>query len=362
MLSKSIVLPTNGDAVAIGWPARILGAAGFWLLAIGSATAYRMSETDFVYRASYLAKDAILSLVGITFFLLLQAGMLRAARYRFPRQAAIATTLAVIGVLPFGILLIVLSNLINSAPIWEGFAVRRVIASSFFWLAPSSVWIAMNLALINAQIANQRERRLARLEAQEREAQLRALRYQINPHFLYNTLNSISALILDNRAEEADEMVGRLALFFRTGLAVDPLHDVLLADELSLQRLYLDIERVRFSDRLNVVVDVPAELTQAQVPSLILQPLVENALKHGMNPPGSQTRVEIAARQIGDRLELAVTDDGPGASGASGTGIGLENIRQRLAARFGEAASLAVERSAVRGFTVRVRMPLRLAS
>ena len=120
------------------------------------------------------------------------------------------------------------------------------------------------------------------LAREAQEAQLRALRYQINPHFLFNTLNSLSSLILSKQTDTAERMLMNLSTFFRATLSADPTADVSLDEEIKLQRLYLDIEQIRFPDRLSVEVDVPDALLAARVPVLILQPIVENAVKYGV--------------------------------------------------------------------------------
>ena len=235
---------------------------------------------------------------------------------------------------------------------------RGFLAKLVLWLAPFGLWTAISIALgYNMQVRD-REARLARMQIQAHEAQVRALRYQVNPHFLYNTLNSISALILDGRNADADAMVMRLSTFFRSSLANDPTDDVPLSQELALQRLYLDIELVRFADSLSIEIDVPDDLHDALVPNLILQPLVENALKHGLNDAGQPTLLRITARARDACLELEVTDNGPGASSRAGTGVGLSNVARRLNARFGANARLEAGAQPDSGFRALLRFPL----
>ena len=152
---------------------------------------------------------------------------------------------------------------------------------SLYWFLFYFSWTTAYLALSYSITTREHERRFNALRTEAQEAKIRALRYQINPHFLFNALNSIAELIGENR-EQAEKMVLNLAGFFRTTLAINPTEDVRLANEIELQKLYLDMERVRFPERLSYSVDVPPELADALVPSLILQPLVENAVKHGI--------------------------------------------------------------------------------
>jgi two-component system, LytTR family, sensor kinase len=206
-------------------------------------------------------------------------------------------------------------------------------------------WAALYVALSYAHRLSHSERRTARLELTARQAELRSLRYQVNPHFLFNTLNSLSSLVMADRRDEAEAMIMNLAYFYRTSLAGDPLDDVRLEEEAELQRLYLGIEAVRFPDRLRHAIDVPEALRDACVPGLILQPLVENAIKYGVSPARRAVTIAIGATERDGRLHVWVEDDGgppppPLAGERQGTGIGLANVRDRLAARFGPDAAL----------------------
>lgn len=202
-------------------------------------------------------------------------------------------------------------------------------------------WAALYLALGNAAQVQAAERREGEFKRAAKAAELRSLRYQVNPHFLFNTLNSLSALVMSGRAEEAERMIQTMSSFYRNSLAGDPTADVPLADEIALQRHYLDIEAVRFPERLRTEFAVPDDLASACVPGMILQPLVENSVKYGVSATSRPVTIRIAARLEADRLILTVSDDGPGKpDGVDGTGIGLANVRDRLAARFGREASV----------------------
>lgn len=230
-------------------------------------------------------------------------------------------------------------------------------ANGYFFFA---AWAALFLALSYAADVGAAERRAAGFRAAAQAAELRALRYQVNPHFLFNTLNSLSSLIMTDRREAAEAMVMNLSTFFRTSLAGDPTEDVILADEIRLQQLYLEIEAVRFPERIRIAIDVPDALARACVPGLILQPLVENAVKYGVSRARRPVTVTIRASVEHERLRLRVEDDGddlPG--GEPGTGIGLRNVCERLAARFGADEARAVW--GLRpggGFAVTLLMPL----
>jgi hypothetical protein len=228
------------------------------------------------------------------------------------------------------------------------------------WYLFFAAWAVLYVALSYAARVRQAERTAALYRAAAQSAQLRALRYQINPHFLFNTLNSLSTLILRQRNDEAEKMIMNLASFFRTSLTGDPTEDVPLAEEIRTQRLYLDIEHNRFPERLHVTIDVPPELEQALVPGFILQPLVENAIKYGVSRSVDPVTIAIRARATRDKLLISVIDDGrPSFEAPAGTGVGLRNVTDRLITRFDGNASLTYGARPEGGFRVDVTMPLR---
>lgn len=201
-------------------------------------------------------------------------------------------------------------------------------------------WAALYLALGNGEQLRAAEYREGEYRRAAKASELRSLRYQVNPHFLFNTLNSLSALVMVGRSEQAERMIQSISRFYRHSLAGDPTADVPLEDEIALQRHYLDIEAVRFPDRLRCEFDVPDDLMTACVPGMILQPLVENSIKYAVSTTIRPVTIRIAAREAGGFLILTVADDGPGESFVNGgTGIGLANVKSRLAARFGEDAA-----------------------
>ena len=206
-----------------------------------------------------------------------------------------------------------------------------------------------------------RERELAasQLEAHLAEARLQVLRMQIQPHFLFNTLNTIAELIHED-PEVADEMIARLSELLRLTLeqSEDPM--VPLADELEFLKRYLEIERTRFRDRLEVRYDIAPAALAARVPHLILQPLVENAIRHGIAPRATAGSVEVRAARDDGMLRLAVVDDGPGLKGGSGReGVGLRNTRSRLSALYGDGYSFELAEPAGGGVEARIAIPWR---
>lgn len=247
---------------------------------------------------------------------------------------------------------------------WHRF--RIAADSTVTWFFFFAAWSAFYMAMLAQAQALGAQRRAAEAEAAAQSAQVRALRYQVNPHFLFNTLNSLSSLVMTGRAERAEEMLLALSTFFRTSLSLDPSADVTLAEEIDLQRLYLDIEKVRFPERLKVEIDIDPEVESARLPALILQPLVENAIKYGVSRTRDQVTVRIAARPLGDgRFEIIVTNTGKpgdavptGDDRPDGTGVGLANVCQRLSARFGAQAKCEFGPLPKGGYQVHLTLPL----
>jgi len=238
----------------------------------------------------------------------------------------------------------------------------RLIADGLVtWYFFFAAWASFYIAMSGGARLRTAERRAARAERDAQAAQLRALRYQVNPHFLFNTLNSLSSLVMARREEEAEAMIVNLSTFFRSSLALDASADVTLADEIEFQKLYLDIEKVRFPRRLTARFDIPDDLREARLPPLLLQPLVENAIKHGVARTTDPVTLTLSAREEDARLILTVENDrGPPAGGESqaGTGVGLANVCERLAARFAGAADCEAGPLPAGGYRVTLSMPL----
>lgn len=238
-------------------------------------------------------------------------------------------------------------------------SVASTTAAMVAWLWVYSAISALLLAGAYSDELRERERRLAEWQGLAHSAQMRALRYQLNPHFMFNTLNSIASLIASGNAADAERMVENLADFLRAGLALDPNDDLPLQQELELQSLYLAIEAIRFADRLRVEMDLPEALRDVMVPSLILQPLVENAVKHGVARSDGSVTVAVAARAEGDRLHLTVRNGvGTTPCKTGGTGIGLINAVRRLELRYGEECDFHAGLEGEHDFVVSFSIPL----
>jgi LytS/YehU family sensor histidine kinase len=240
------------------------------------------------------------------------------------------------------------------------------------WFGYCLAWTGTHLALTYHWEVEDQQRRTAALVELAQEAQIAALRYQVNPHFLFNTLNSISALVMEQRNDDAETMLLNLCAFVRTTFAKDPRALIPLSEEIGLQRLYLGVEETRFSERMKVQYEIPDDLAGARVPTLILQPLVENALRHGVGESETMTVIRISARRQVGRLHLVVEDDGAGARKASAgggeggardrEGVGLNNVRDRLRVHFGEDASFEAKPRRKGGFRVDITLPLQVAA
>ncbi len=232
----------------------------------------------------------------------------------------------------------------------------------------SALYYAINYYL---QVEEQADR-LERLEAQATSAQLAMLRYQLNPHFLFNTLNSISTLVLLRQTEPANAMLTRLSSFLRHTLVTEPGGKVTVEQEVDTLKLYLDIERMRFEERLRTSFKIDPAAANATIPSLLLQPLVENAIKYAVSPQEEGARISLSAQALGDRLRVTVSDTGPGLqsrpgdstghlrTATSSTGVGLVNIRDRLAQAYGDDHLFEIRNPPEGGFTVVIEIPLEI--
>lgn len=226
-------------------------------------------------------------------------------------------------------------------------------------------WSALYFGINFYLIVEQQTRTMQALENQASSAQLAMLRYQLNPHFLFNTLNSISTLVLLKHTERANIMLSRLSSFLRYTLANEPTAHVTLAQEVETLKLYLDIEKMRFEERLQTRFDIDPRVANARLPSLLLQPLVENAIKYAVTPKEEGAEIAVTARLAGERVQIGVSDTGPGLNEASrrptlSTGVGLANIRERLAQAYGEDHRLDTRSIPGSGFSVEIEIPFQV--
>lgn len=234
--------------------------------------------------------------------------------------------------------------------------VAEIAVSRYFFII---AWASLYLALGYAREVREAERLASRYAQAAQDSELRSLRYQVNPHFLFNTLNSLSSLVISGKNGQAEEMIQNLSTFYRTSLSNDPLEDVTLADEVELQKQYLEIEAVRYPSRLRTKIDIDPSLMDIYVPALILQPLVENAIKYGVSRTSRPVTISIAAKQHHNLITLSVEDNGDlmVVDLESGNGIGIANVRDRLEARYGDRANLQTSHKEGGGFLAIITLP-----
>jgi signal transduction histidine kinase len=238
-------------------------------------------------------------------------------------------------------------------------------AVSAFWVM--LVWSALYFGIKNYMHAQEEKERVLKALSMAHEVKLKMLRYQLNPHFLFNTLNAISTLILDKNNELANVMVTRLSRFLRYTLDNDPMQKVTVSEEVEALRLYLDIEKVRFDERLQLHFDVQETVRDALMPSLLLQPLVENAIKYAIAPAIDGGSITVKARQEGQKLFLQVADDGPGIEPGSqaarkNAGVGLANCQERIEEIYAGQQMFELSTIDPHGLTIEIGIPLEFGS
>jgi two-component system, LytTR family, sensor kinase len=223
-------------------------------------------------------------------------------------------------------------------------------------------WSALYYAINYFVRAEEQADQLIRLEAATTSAQLNMLRYQLNPHFLFNTLNSISTLVLLKQTEQANAMLSRLSSFLRFTLINEAEVNVTLTQEVETLKLYLDIEKMRFEERLRTGFEIDPAAANAMIPSLLLQPLVENAIKYAVTPQEEGADITIRAQLAGERVRIIVSDTGPGLQqGAvnpkTSTGVGMVNIRERLTQAYGDEHRFDTYTREGQGFEAVIEFP-----
>ncbi|HSR00277.1 MAG TPA: histidine kinase [Sphingomicrobium sp.] len=240
----------------------------------------------------------------------------------------------------------------------EGVAYLSALFIDFSLLA---AWTALYYGINYFLLLEDQIRLRERLEGQASSAQLAMLRYQLNPHFLFNTLNSISTLVLLKQTERANAMLARLSSFLRYTLANEPTANVTLAQEVETLKLYLEIEKMRFEDRLRPHFRIEPETIGARLPSLLLQPLIENAIKYAVTPAENGADIWITASREGQAVRIEVADNGDGGgaeiAASPSTGVGLANIRDRLSQAYGAGHRFETRQNEQGGFSVIIEIP-----
>lgn len=336
-----------------GWGVMTL----FWIVQFGELTFLSFLQ-DPQHAWSYFGPQIALVIVGMLLTAaLLEVIIMALARPLAQRLAAVLIgTLVACGALIAANYYIIFILL----PVDYQFNRTEFVYQAFAW---SWFFLSVAGAILSASYildVKDRENRLVELQGVAQAAQMRALRFQLNPHFLFNTLNSIAALIARGSNSTAEHMVESLSDFLRTSLELDPQDDIALAREVGLQKLYLGIEKLRFPKKLIVESHIPHELAKAMVPSLITQPLVENAVKYAVARGVRPVTISISASTVGGRLRICVQDDGCTIHfpKVASTGLGLQNVASRLSMRFGDDQNMTVGARPEGGYAASIEFPL----
>ena len=338
------------------WILQSAGWAGYFLLRTLSGIANQMGW-------GYILHTALLTAAGYSITLLMGAMFRRLIRMR-PLVTWISSIAIVLLAAAIFSAIETWSSatIINPGARPEGIRFLGAILLTFtLMIAWSALYYSINYYLLLEEQSD----RMLRLEHQASHAQLAMLRYQLNPHFLFNTLNSISTLVLLKQTEQANAMLSRLSSFLRYTLVNEPTANVTINQEVETLKLYLEIEKMRFEERLRPSFDIDPSACLARLPSLLLQPLVENAVKYAVTPQEEGADISVSATRIGNRLRIVVADTGPGAEdhwvrAQQSTGVGLANIRDRLSQAYGAEHRFETESNATGGFRVTIEIPFQL--
>jgi two-component system LytT family sensor kinase len=335
----------------------------FWILQSIGWSGYFFLRTISGFANSkgwmFLVHTILLTFTGYSLTLLMASLFRRLIMLRPALTLALSFGAVVLAATAFSVIEVwSVSTFINPNFKPEGVEYLGGILLDFSLLAAwTALYYGINYFLLLEDEIRQRER----LESAASTAQLAMLRYQLNPHFLFNTLNSISTLVLLKQTERANAMLARLSSFLRYTLANEPTAKVTLAQEVETLKLYLEIEKMRFEDRLRPHFRIESETIGARLPSLLLQPLIENAIKYAVTPAENGADIWISAQREGQavRIEVADNGDGEGAALAASpsTGVGLANIRDRLTQAYSASHRFETRKNERGGFSVIVEIP-----
>ncbi len=340
------------------WLLHSAGWAGVFLLGYLSALAHGKSADHWKVLLPMSAAGFVITL-GLRFLLRRLAGV--------PRARLIAVMVPVVLLACAAIGLVYAFAFID----WCGEDCRPSGTIGYIAYMASGVyvvitWVALYIGIKARQRLREQTEAALAATASAHQAQLRMLRYQLNPHFLFNTLNAITTLNLEGDTATANRVVERLSAFLRHSLDNDPMQRVTVAEEVDALRLYLGIEEIRFADRLRVETEIAADCRSALMPGLLLQPLVENAIKHAVSKSVAGGTLRISARRADGRLWLTVTDDGPGSArrdpGPAPRGVGLSNTRERLRVLYGARQSFEMRDRPEGGCEVKLSLPFEVGA
>ena len=357
------------NAIASPKPIPAPSKLAFWPLQIGGWLAYLTLNFTAAMGDGKPLHYALASLsvaaCGFVITSLLRLGYRRMWGLPVPQMAAGAAGLLILAtIVQMKLYVTIVFRWCDDCQIHSIFGYLWYFASMFYLLLS---WSGLYFGIKFAQQLQQQKEAALRAQNAAHVAQLKMLRYQLNPHFLFNTLNAISTLVLDDRRDTAYHMVGSLSAFLRHSLDSDPEQRVRLAEEVDALNLYLGIEKLRFGERLSVKMDIEPPAQDALVPSLILQPLIENAIKYAVSRREEGGRIELIARRDGTAsdqswLDLHLRDDGPGfaETDVAPNGharVGLANTRERLRVLYGERQQFDIGNREPHGVDVHIRLP-----
>jgi two-component system LytT family sensor kinase len=335
----------------------------FWILQTAGWTGYFIlrSLSGFANSmgAMYIVHTAILTATGYSLTLL----MATLFRWLISLRPGLTLLLSVIAVVAASAAFSIIETWSVSTFVRPNFRPVGVeyFGAIIFTFALLAAWTALYYGINYFLLLEDEIRQRERLESQASTAQLAMLRYQLNPHFLFNTLNSISTLVLLKQTERANAMLARLSSFLRYTLANEPTAKVTLAQEVETLKLYLEIEKMRFEDRLRPHFKIESETIGARLPSLLLQPLIENAIKYAVTPSENGADIWITAHREGQAVRIEVADNGNGEgsdlAASPSTGVGLANIRDRLTQAYGPAHGFTTRENDKGGFSVIIEIP-----
>ena len=341
----------------------------FWILQIGGWSAY------LVLRAlgglansmgiAYIVPTLIATATGFSLTLLMSAACRRIIRMRAVFVWSLTLVLVALAAGVFSVIEVwAHARFYNSTFEPQGIQFFGAILLDLSVLA---AWTGLYYGINYYLLLDEQSERVLVLSGQASAAQLAMLRYQLNPHFLFNTLNSISTLVLLKETERANTMLSRLSSFLRYSLVSDPMETVSLAQEIEALKLYFEIERMRFEDRLRTRFDIEEAALQGRLPSLLLQPLVENAIKYAVTPQEEGAEIVVAAHVSGDRLLISISDDGPGLTAersalVPSAGVGLNNIRDRLFQTYGDDQRFEMISNVPQGVVANIEIPFESAN
>jgi len=349
----------------------------FWTLQVGGWLAYALSQylgtliydTKYEHMAGYTTVIGIATVSGF----LLSLELRYIYRRLWTHSPRVIIGLALLSCYLFALIWRVIINsayliYTSDSMMWEMHSVLEFFSNAMHSTYLLLCWTGIYFGIKYYEVLQQQREATLRAATLAQEAQLKMLRYQLNPHFLFNTLNAISTLILDNENRTANQTIMRLSEFLRYTLDQDPMKKVTLRQEVEAMNLYLTTEKLRFGERLRLEFAIEERALEALVPSLLLQPMIENAVKYAISPSEQGGMIRVEGRARGAMLELAVSDDGPGlasqtlgvAPPGTGRGVGLRNIRERLAVLYEDRHRFATLDNKP-GLRIELGLPLEMA-